>query len=271
MMLGRSALANRMKRRSALASDWLEKNQSELAESSLNGIGPVLNESHNGSSLGNNGEFCSVNNEDSKDKELAKSGSLTAEKIPPKKLIETNNLTSLQAETMDVESVKNSRLDRNETSGDVSTKQAFKTNKYNSSSLAVSDNIDNNNADPFLTTRDSIDNERTKKSSSTKSSSNNSSTETGKNPASEIVNENSTTKRKRRKEVEASPALQQSETTFGDDVEGKPTKKRKTSQNDHPDMSIEHHQNGEMEESEEVGEADEGEETQAGGRTLKKR
>jgi hypothetical protein len=248
MMLGRSALAKRLKRRSALASDWLEKNQSELAESSLNGMGPVLN--------------------DSTDKELEKSGSLKAEKIPPKKLIETNNVTSLQAETMDVESVENSRLDRNETSGDVSTKQAFKTNKYNSSSLAVSDSIDNNNADPLSTTRDSIDCKRTKKTSSTKSSSDNSSTTTGRNTASEIVNENSTTKRKRSKVVEAS---QQLEPSFGDDVEGKPTKKRKTCENDHEDMSIEHYQNGEMEESEEVGEADEDEQTQAGGRTLKKR
>ena len=268
MMLGRSALAKRMKRRSTLASDWLEKNQSELAENSLNRMGP---ENHNGSSLGNNDEFSSVYDEGSTDKELAKLGSLKAEKIPPKKLIETNNVTSLQAKKMDVESVENSRLDRNETSGDLPAKQAFKTNKYNSSSLAVSDNIDNNNADPLLTTRDSIDNERTKKSSSTKSSSNNSSTETGKNPGSEIVNENSTTKRKRSKVVEASPASQQSGTSFGDDVEGKPTKKRKTCENDHEDMSIEHHQDGEMEESEEVGEADEGEQTQTGGRTLKKR
>lgn len=267
MMLGKSTLTKRMKRRSALASDWLEKNQSELAESSLNEIDPALNRSNqedgNDSIQGFNDEFDNGNGDGSINEELSKSNQLNVEKMSTKNLVETDNETGFQGESkVDHKSVKNCSLEENQTTGNVSTKQASERSKYNSSNLVVTDNIDGNNANLLSTTRNTTKSQSMENSCATKSSSDlvvmHGST------GSQNVGNNSTTKRKRSKAVEASSTSDHLEPSFGDDVEGKPRKKRKTSDDTYRKMNIEQVENGEMEEGGEIGKESEDERTQSG-------
>ena len=267
MMLGKSALAKRMKRRSALASDWLEKNQLEPSEGSLNKTDPTLGRSNevNSFSLDFRGELYDGNNEASEDNELGKSGMLKAEKISTTKLIVPDNTTGFQTEaTEDLNSMQNSRLNKSETSGNVSTKQALKQ-KSNS---IITYNTGDNNADLISTsgTRDTIDRERPKKSSASKFWSDERSTSAvaimRRSAGCENVDDNSKAKRKRSQVVEASSASGHSEPSFGDEDEGKPTKKMKTSHNAHQNISIE--RNGTMEGEDGMGEAGEDEQTQPG-------
>ena len=266
-MLGKSTLTKRMKRRSALASDWLEKNQSELAESSLNGIDPALNRSNqedgNDSIQGFNDEFDNGNGDGSANEELPKSNWLNAEKMSTKNLIETDNETGFQGEsTVDHKSVKNCSLEESKTTGNVSTKQVSERSKHNSSNLVVTDNIDENTADLLLTTRNTTKSQSMENSCATKSSSDlvvmHGST------GSQNVDNNSTTKRKRSKAVEASSTSDNLEPSFGDDVERKSRKKRKTSDDTYREMNIEQVENGEMEEGGETGKESEDERTQSG-------
>ncbi|CAB4025820.1 ATP-dependent DNA helicase Q4, partial [Paramuricea clavata] len=266
MMLGKSTLTKRMKRRSALASDWLEKNQSELAESSLNGIDPALNRSNqedgNDSTQGFNDEFDNGNGDGSVNEELPKSNWLNAEKMSTKNLIETDNETGFQGEsTVDHKSVKNCSLEESQTTGNVSTKQASERNKYKSSNLVVTDNIDVNNANLLSTTRNTIKSQSMENSCVTKSSSD--LVVMHGSIGSQNVDNNSTTKRKRSKAVEASSTSDHLEPSFGDDVERKPRKKRKTSDDTYREMNIEQVENGEMEEGGETGKESEDERTQS--------
>ncbi len=271
MMLGRSTLRKQMKRRSALASDWLEKNQSEVAESSLNGIDPVQNERDedhgNDSRWGFNGEFDNGNDEDSKIENLPKSNCLNAEKISTNNLKDTDNHTGFQAgSTVDNKSVKKSSLEESETNGNVSTKQATEKNKYSSSNLVVADNIDDNNTDLLSMTGNTINSESARNSCVTKpSSGNNSSLVVSRRRAdSQDVGDSSTTKRKRTKAVEASSTSEHLEPCFGGDVEEKPIKKRKTSDDAYGEVNIEPVQNGGTEGKCETEEEGEDERSQSG-------
>ena len=230
MMMGKSALTKRMKRRSALASDWLEKNQSELAENTSNGINPVLDGSDKDNIKNSNGFFngdiCDNYDEGGKINALSFSGD---EKSSTDNFREINNLSGFKGKsTVDHEPMKERSLVENHASVHVSWKQATESKEYNSSGSVVTCDIDENNINSPSVTRITIQSQSKEHDHATKYSSENNSKLRG-NIGPQNVKDNSNTKRKRMQAVETTSTSQDVDSSLGDEAEEKPTKKRKMS------------------------------------------
>lgn len=147
-MLGKSTLAKRMKRRSALASDWLEKNQSEIADSSLNVVDPVLNVSSHGSDnkLGYlsssrrafSGEFDS-GSVVKQTEYLPKTDVANSGKVSPKKVSVTDNDTGVQL-TNGLEKTSFGDPKKNKTSNTGDSKLTSNSDEHSSCSIETNDN-----------------------------------------------------------------------------------------------------------------------------------
>ena len=247
MMMGKSALAKRMKRRSALASDWLEKNKSELAENISNVIDPILNGSDrcnfNDSSRCLDGD---VDNAHGQGDETETLPFLGDEKGNSKDVRSTSGLGGFKGKsTVDHESVKDCTLKGSHANGRVSLKQASENKEYSSSDSAPTHDINENNINSPSKTKIPILSESTGHEThkpTVKHSSENNSEFVAKREkiGDRDVKNNSITKRKRVGAVDPS---------FEDDAEEQPAKKMKTSGGTCQEADVEQVENGKMNEA----------------------
>ena len=234
--MGKSALAKRMKRRSALASDWLEKNKSELAENISNVIDPILNGSDrcnfNDSSRYVDGD---VDNAHGQGDETETLPFLSAEKGNSKDVRSTSGLGGFKGKsTVDHESVKDCTFKGSHANGRVSSKQASNNKEYSSSDSVPTHDINENNINSPSKTKKPIPSQSTGHEThepTVKHSSDNNSEFFAKkeNIGDRNAKNNSITKRKRVGAVETSSTSQDVDPSLEDDAEEQPAKKMKTS------------------------------------------
>ena len=259
MMMGKSALAKRMKRRSALASDWLEKNKSELAENISNVIiDPILNGNDRGNF--NDSRGCldgDVDNAHGQGDETETLPFSSDEKGNTKDVRSTSGLGGFKGKsTVDHESVKDCTLKGSHANGRVSSKQASENKEYSSSDSVPTHDINENNINSPLKTKNPIPSQSTGYEThepTVKHSSDNNSEFLAKreNIGARNAKNNSNTKRKRARAVETSSTSQDVDPSFEDDAEEQPAKKMKTSGGACQEEDVEQVENGKMYEANE--------------------
>ena len=243
--MGKSALTKRMKRRSALASDWLEKNQSELAESSLNSIERVPNV--HVEDYGNDSTLNDVKNGIDKGSEPEKLTKFNVEKLSNKSIEVKDHVIECHEELTVNETSEKSFPQGIKTTDDVPGRKANEKNGYDSS------NISDKNPEFLSMNQNNIDSSRINSSSKIPvSCDNNAKMLPTKNAESQNVESNSTTKRKRTTVVEKSAISEDMELPFEDEVKLKPTKKRKTVDDVDAEASVEQADNDKTKESVEM-------------------
>ena len=250
MMMGKSALAKRMKRRSALANDWLEKNKSELAENISNVIiDPILN--GNDRSNFNDSSGCldgDVDNAHGQGDETETLPFSSDEKGNTKDVRSTSGLGGFKGEsTVDHESVKDCTLKGSHANRRVSSKQASNNKEYSSSDSVPTHDIHENNINSPSITKNPIPSQSTGHEAhepTVKHSLDNNSEffAERENIGDRNAKNNSITKRKRVGAVDPS---------FEDDAEEQPAKKMKTSGGTCQEEDVEQVENGKMYEANE--------------------